>query len=213
MAMPRKRPFENPNQYYSYLWALDGEAIYVGYGHNSRCRPGSSLGGRSAALIDLLKQRQSEIDIFVFEAASREDAKKDERMLLSVIKTSYNAAPGCGGYSGMHTKRDLANMRAANLGRKHAEEFKAAISARLIGNKHLLGHVHSEATRKKLSIAGKGRYPSLLTRQKASERAKFRNLHNPPRKGAKLSDETKLKLSIALKAARERKRNALHQSP
>jgi len=39
MAMPRKRPLADPNQYYAYVWRLDGQVIWVGQGKDNRGRP------------------------------------------------------------------------------------------------------------------------------------------------------------------------------
>lgn len=49
---------------------------------------------------------------------------------------------------------------------------KAAVSLKMRGNKHLLGHVHSVETRAKISAAGKGRKDSEETKKKKRASAK-----------------------------------------
>lgn len=110
----------------------------------------------------------------------------------------YNISPRVGaGYKGMHSPEGLRKISEANLGRKHPEEFGRAHSERMKGNKHLLGHQHSEETKKKISDKGKGRPASELCKQKSRERMIERNRNNPPRKGKKCSESHKRKVAEA----------------
>jgi hypothetical protein len=208
MAMLRKRPLEDPNQYYAYVWRLRGKVIYVGYGKNNRCRPDckSSWGGRCSSLIDMLRGNYEKIKVEVIPQASRELAWETERKLIALLKPKYNTAPGVGGYPGMHTTQGLHNIGSA-ASRTHTAAERESARLRMLGNKHLLGHTHTKETRQKISQTLKGRKPSDLCRQKARERAVERNTTNPPRKGVPCSPEHRAKLSAAAKARSERKHN------
>jgi group I intron endonuclease len=76
-------------------------------------------------------------------------------------------------------------------------------SQRMMGNQHLLGYHPTEETRKKISMTGRGRKRSVEACRNISA-AKMGAL-NPqfgkpsPRRGVKLTDETKQKLSLARK--------------
>lgn len=54
-----------------------------------------------------------------------------------------------------------AKLSAAKRGRKLSLEHRAAIGRGMIGNKHLLGHVHSPETRERISAAGRRRYAKV----------------------------------------------------
>ena len=92
-------------------------------------------------------------------------------------------------------------IRVANTGKVMSEEFRKSVSIRLIGNTHLLGHRHSEETKVKISEAGTGRV--LSNEAKANIAKAKKGELNPmygvtsPRKGVKLSEETKQKLREA----------------
>lgn len=208
MAMPRKRPLENPNQYYSYVWRHKGKVLYVGYGKNNRCRASCLASwSRPAKLVTDYKHLRFEIEVEVFPHFSIHAARVAEKHLIIRLKPIYNTAPSYGGWKGMHTKEGKEKISKANLGKKHTEEFKRRYSERMLGNKNLLGHKHTEETKAKISKAGKGRSVSDLTRQKSRERMIERNRTNPPRKGKKCSKEHKAKVSIAHKL--RNKNNAL----
>ena len=97
----------------------------------------------------------------------------------------------------MHSAQGIQNISLANTGRQMSDEFKENQRQRMLDNQHLLGHVHSAETRKKIGSSSEGRKPSLLCRQKARERAIERNKTNPPRKGKKNSLEHNRKVSEA----------------
>jgi Straboviridae intron-associated endonuclease 1 len=79
-----------------------------------------------------------------------------------------------------------SNVQNPMRGRKHSEETRRKLSDAQKGNKKMLGRTHSEETRRKISNAVKGKKRSEATRHKISEAGKRR----PP-----ISEETRRKLS------------------
>jgi len=85
----------------------------------------------------------------------------------------------------------LAAVKIANKKPKTAE-FKAKISEVTKGDKNpMFGHRHTDASKQKMSLNRSGISQTLEQRKKMSERLKG----NTHRRGKKLSDETKKKLS------------------
>lgn len=134
-------------------------------------------------------------------------------------------------------KRHIGNKY--NLGYRHTDEAKANMSASRIGNKNAvgnqiwLGRNHSEETKARLSEVAKERRLSEETKRKISESSKGRTVWNTgkklseehveklrqshlgkstAKKGTKQaphSEETKRKISEALKAAHARRRSSV----
>lgn len=207
MAMPRKRPLVDPNQYYAYVWRLDGEVLWVGQGKNNRGRPTcrASWSGRPESLIQVLKERANDIDWEVIACSSKAESEDVERWLIKEVKPRFNTAPQKGGWKGMHSAEGLDNIRRAQQGRVLSEEECLVRSRRMKGNKNLFGHKHTEVTKTRISESLIGRQPSELCKLKASERMAARNVTNPPRKGKPCSPEHRRKLS---EAAKRRKSHA-----
>lgn len=199
MAMPRKRPLADSNQYYVYIWRHHGVVVYVGQGKNNRGRPSckASWGGRRWELVKLLEESWREIEAEIIPCQSQQSSRELEQKTIKRLKPKYNRAPHYGGFKGMHTPEGLMRIRKAQVGRECSEELKEARRQRMLGNNNLLGHRHSEETKKRLSEAGKGRRPSDLCIQKFTERTILNNINNPPRKGKKCSPEHRRKLSEA----------------
>jgi hypothetical protein len=171
--MPRKRPFENVMQYYVYAWFLKHRCIYAGYGKNNRCR---DVRHKLSTLIGVSRKTLcAKAHIVVKLCDSRATAIRFERIWIKLFQPKFNIAPGNGGYPGMHTAKGKENIRKSKLGIKLSPETCAKMSAKLLGNKRLLGYVPSPETRAKISAANKGRKPSLLARQKSRERCIARN--------------------------------------
>ena len=206
MAMPRKRPLQDPNQQYAYVWRLDGEVIWVGCGKNNRCRPEckASWGGRPTELIRVLKVKRFLIVVEVLPCESKPEAIELERKLIAELKPKYNTATQAGGWKGMHSEEGLKSISQANLGKQHTDEFKEHRRQLMLGNQNLLGHIHTEETRGKIGAKAKGRPVSELCRQKSRERMIERNRLNPPRKGKLVSEEHRRKISIAAKNRKKR---------
>lgn len=107
-----------------------------------------------------------EIHVVFIATKNIEDAKVlediliktgDENTMFNVSIDVYNSLNGLSKNPMVAVR--LSKSRLGNQNAKgtiHTEEHCLGISKRLQGNKHLLGHVHSEQTRKKMSIAGKG---------------------------------------------------------
>jgi hypothetical protein len=150
-------------------------------------------------LVIVLNNSANTIDVEYVECSSKAEAVDKERELIATLRPLYNKAPQAGGWKGMHSEEGLESISQANTGRVFTEEEKEARSHRMKGNKHLLGHKHSQETKEKISQSLQGREISEKTRISASERMSERNRNNPPRKGEKLSEAHRLKLSIAAK--------------
>ena len=153
MAMPPKRPLSDPNQYYAYVWRLKGEVLWVGHGKNNRGRPTckASWSGRPEGLIEVLQLSRFLIEVEVHPCSNKQEARNLERSLIEKLQPKFNTVPGVGGYKGMHTPQGLENIRKAQLGRVCSQEEREARSKRMLGNKNLLGHKHSEETKAKIS--------------------------------------------------------------
>lgn len=66
-------------------------------------------------------------------------------------------------------------LRDAHTGKKMSEEFCKAVSERLKGNTHLLGHRHSDETKAMMSNANKGRVWKYESKQKMTEYARVKS--------------------------------------
>lgn len=92
-------------------------------------------------------------------------------------------------------------LRIAQTGKKMPVEFCQQVSERMKGNTHLLGYIHSDDTKRKISEKGKGKKHTEETRKNLSNSKTGEK--NPmygkpsPRRGVKLSDETKQKIREA----------------
>ena len=105
---------------------------------------------------------------------------------------------------------NLADGGGGTIGYKHTDEAIEKMREASKGNKNRLGKHHTDETKQKLSIAHKGlqskekhpmwgRKHSTENRLKMSKAGKGRIAWNKGRKGYKLSDETKQKMSLAQK--------------
>lgn len=211
MAMPRKRPFANPQQMYVYTWKYQGKVVYVGFGGNNRGRPSCSSGwsGKPQELIQILRDDVAQVIPTYYRCTSKEHAISLESKLIAFFKPRFNKSPGQGGYVGMHTEEGRRRLSELATGRPVSDEVREGRRQRMLGNQQLLGHRHSDETKQKISAKSKGKTLSDLGRRKASERMKERHRLGlcPSRKGAKLSDETRAKLRAARKAYFDRKKH------
>lgn len=104
-----------------------------------------------------------------------------EKYWISQFPNLINLTTGGDGCEGfIHSPETIAKLRLVNLGRKHTEEFKKAMSKRLKGvplsKEHIAkivkantGRKASEETRKKLSESHKGIVQSEESKKKRSE--------------------------------------------
>lgn len=149
-------------------------------------RPSSgSNAGRPDVLAKLVANIWSKIDYTILPCKTVKESIKLEEATIASLKPKYNRAPGTGGFKGMHSiegrKRisDHQKLRVvsdetkrkislAAKGRKHSDSAKMKMSIsrlgkprpdirlRMIGNKNLVGHHHSEETRRRISEANLG---------------------------------------------------------
>lgn len=89
---------------------------------------------------------------------SKENLLFYEQLIMDALRPEYNTA----------------KIAGSAIGVKHSVEARARMSAKLRGNKHLLGHKHSAESRAKMSESHKGRVPSAETRAKLSVTSKAR---------------------------------------
>lgn len=115
MAMPRKRPLEDPEQPYVYVWRLEGCVLWVGTGKNNRGRPTckASWSGRPQALRDVLEVSRYEIRVEIIPCRTKPEAVDLERSLIKELQPKYNTAPQAGGWKGMHTPEGIESIKAA----------------------------------------------------------------------------------------------------
>lgn len=145
MPMPRKRPLQDPNQPYTYIWRLNGEVLWVGCGKNNRCRPGckASWSGRPVKLIQLLETHRHEVQVEVIPFGTKQEAINKERELIVSLKPKFNTAPQHGGWKGMHTEKGLNNIRTAVRDRPVTQAQRAARRASMVKlNSKRYGHAH-----------------------------------------------------------------------
>jgi group I intron endonuclease len=118
------------------------------------------------------------------------------------IKTGYNVRSGGNG-GGKLSEETKLKLRNINLGRKHSQKTKLKM------HKNRKGHKHSEETKNKLKKYAFTKENSKYYMDIRREKRRLYLLNNPippkikkervSRKGCKLSEETKLKMSLAKK--------------
>jgi len=100
------------------------------------------------------------------------DLKATEVRAIKVYGTlspvGYNLTTG-GDLNTTFTEETRARMSASAKGRAFSEAAKAKLALVNIGNKYLLGHVHSAESRAKMSASGLGKVRSDETRAKMSQ--------------------------------------------
>ena len=134
--------------------------------------------------------------LFIFDNEFEMNEKEKEIVNEQFISTNQTYNLGIGGEGGSHFK-----------GKKHTNETKKRLSE-ISKNR-----VFSEKTRKKISDVNRKRIVTEETRKKLSDLAKSRFTNeeskNKISEGVKksMTDEIRLKISIAAKKREERKRN------
>ena len=170
MAPPTTRPLKDPEQYYAYVWRLDGVAIWVGHGHNVRGNPTPrNVTGRPTALAKVLAKRWREIQREVYPCGSRELAIQKEIDLTVSLKPLYNSVVGFAGFAGKrHSEETKQRIRETGLGRKPSDLCRQKASERMTERNRASpprkGKRCSEEHRRKLSEAAKRRYANRRNR-------------------------------------------------
>ena len=114
-------------------------------------------------------------------------------------------ACGCGQLARAGNRYVNHHAKGYTWGHGHTEQWKKENSIRHKGNQHGLGYKHTEEWKKENSIRHKGKTTSEETKQKMSVAAKGRDMSllvkisADLRRGVKLTDNAKLKMSKAQK--------------
>ena len=134
--------------------------------------------------------------LYIFDNEFEMNEKEKEIVNEQFISTNQTYNLGIGGEGGPHFK-----------GKKHTEKTKKRLSE--IAKKRIV----SDETKKKISEGNRKRIVSDETKKKLSEKAKLRFLSDESRKKISenvkkaMTDEVRLKISIAAKEREQRKRN------
>lgn len=149
-------------------------------------------------------------EMVILENVDENTWKREERWWISYTKSiGAKLTNATDGGDGMLSAEARAKISAWNKGKVISEETKEKIRAKLIGNKHTLGHITSDETKEKLRIANIGRKRSDETKMKLriastgkrhskETREKISKLQVGTKR-TPLSLETRLKLSLAMK--------------
>lgn len=151
---------------------------------NQHCHPNSDCVALKRAIAKYGADAFS-VDLLA-EYKTNEDLNTAEEYYISFYNSlsPYGYNLQAGGYGHVPSEETREKMARAQLGRKHKEESKRKIGEAQIGEKHhMFGKHHTVETRKKLSLAGKGK--------QAGERHPMYGKHH--------TEEAKRKISVALK--------------
>lgn len=116
-------------------------------------------------------------------------SESHRRILLDIVTNNH---PFKGKHHSEETKRKIS-LNRKGIVPKYSEEVIKQFSDRIKGNKRTLGYKHTEATRKKISEAGR-RPCSEETKRKIGLANKGKTNH---RKGTKMPLETRQKIALA----------------
>ena len=131
-------------------------------------------------ILSILREDKSPI-IELIEECDYSVWQEREKYWISKFPNLINLTIGGDGCKGfIHSPETIAKLRLVNLGKKHTEEFKKAMSKRLKGvplsKEHIAkivkantGRKASEETKKKLSESHKGIVQSEESKKKRSE--------------------------------------------
>ena len=185
---------EAAGKYYVYVHMKpSGEPFYVGKGHGNRWL---AVRRRNKHHTRCLNKYGLEA-LIVFDGLEESVAlRKESEVIKAFREQGYalaNYTDGGQGSSGYkHTPEALQKMREASTGKTYSRE---SIDKGIESRKY---YRHSEETKNRISAAHKGKTFSEESKRKMSDSQKARASEDGyvnPRKGVKLSDSTKEKLS------------------
>ena len=191
-------PLEKVSGVYIIINMVNGNS-YIGSSWNCLGRAKQHLTSKGSRLVKaaIKKHGQEHFEGFILERKERTKLPACEAKWMARLKPKYNLTiiTKTGGWTvSEHTRQLQSRIRigikrpkwigalisAANTGKKASPEARAKQSLARMGNQHLLGHKHSEESKRKISAKLKGR-PS-------------------PTKGHINTDEHRAKISRGLKA-------------
>lgn len=206
-----------------YVYALcypDGQYFYIGKGNGDRDLRHLKYSIHNDYVKHVIaKIRASGEEPLVkrlLDHVTNDAACTEEKRLIAEYGMRINGGMLCnlhpGGQGGrpseVWTEESRAKLRMHRLGTTWSDESKVKMSQTMQGNTRLLGHVHSEETKLKISQASAGRKLSEEAKRNISEAKK--GSKNPmfgtvsPRRGVTVSAETRAKLSEAAKRRNKR---------
>ena len=171
-------------QYYTYLHCKPyGTPFYVGKGSGRRAYNFHHRGIHHKNIVS--KYGKENIQIFVFDCSSEEEALIDEIHHIRQLRTEvYPLINLCdGGNSGP-------------VGYKHTENAKQRISSNSSGNQYARGYKHTEDSRKRMSESRTGHLTPPHVRMKISDAQKG----NQYSLGKTHTEEAKLKIGESARA-------------
>jgi hypothetical protein len=165
------RPFKNKLQYYVYAWFLKAKCIYVGFGHNQRCRAIQyELSKRLNFPINDLREQAM---IVVVSCTDRAAALLLERDWIANLQPQLNITPGHGAFYG---NKNCVGRISPTKGKKFHRK-PGFVS-------HNKGKKCSSIVRLAMSLSRKGKPPCALALQRAHEATRNRVWTSAERKQA-----------------------------
>lgn len=180
-------------------------SLRAGKHHSIKLQRAWDKYGEGLFTFDLLLRCKKE-DLLFFEQRAIEG--------FDAVRAGYNVAPLAGSTLGMPVSAEArANLSKAHKGRKKTAEHQANITEALrgkkrapeeakrlrdlaLGNKHCVGRLLSEASRKRMSEAHMGNAPSALTCEKISKALKGRKRIFTPEHCANIAKAKALKKKL-----------------
>ena len=223
---------------FSQRWGMHKYQLRRGKHHSPYMQKAYNKHGEGSFVFEIMLVCSKEDLIFYEQRALDALSPCDPSIGYNICKVAGSSLGRKMPTHAVESMRERMKGKQYGLGHRHSEESRAKMSASKIGNKNAvgnqiwLGRKHSEETKARLSEVAKARRLSEETKRKISESSKGRKAWNTgkklseehveklrqshlgkstAKKGTKQaphSEETKRKISEALKAAHARRRSS-----
>jgi group I intron endonuclease len=168
------------------------------------------------------KYSESDLQFSILLGCDKEDLIKHEQFFIDSLKPYFNICKTAGNKLGVkasigtikklreshlgkksglgtkrteESKRKMSEMRRGKKRKPHSEETKMKMRQ---NHKGMLGRKLTDDHKRKISVAGKGKKMSPVAIQNMCKaQTEYYKTHPGTRKGVKLSEETKFKMSVA----------------